>query len=151
MADLFTQRVSISLPERYLLRGRVAGNLIRQLAAPRTDLDVALDANTKGYFSDLADEPSIALLRRGIKPPSNYDQIVRIDEVVPISSIRAVLSRPSVRWQRPAPLEPAKISLQDFSERHKSIRATWNDALSLREEQYEGDRRVITGFRPPQI
>ncbi|MGO4117695.1 DEAD/DEAH box helicase [Rhizobium ruizarguesonis] len=151
MADLFTQRISITLPERYLLRGRVAGNLIRQLAAPRADLDVALDANTKGYFSDVADRPNIALLRRGVNPPSNYDQIVRIDEVVPISSIREVLSRPSVRWQRPAPIEPAKISLEDFSERHKAIGATWNDALSLREEQYEGDRRIVTGFRPPQL
>lgn len=151
MVDLFTERVSITLPERYLLHGRVAENLVRQLDAPRADLHVALDATAKGYFGDVADQPSIALLRRGLKPPSSYDQIVQIDEVVPISSIQEVLSRPTVRWQRPAPLEPAKIFLEDFPERHKTIRATWNDALSLREEEYEGDRRVVMGFRSPQI
>jgi hypothetical protein len=151
LADLFTERVSITLPERYLLRGRVAGNLVRQLSVPQADRDVALDANAKGYFSDVAEQPRIALLRRGLKPPPSYDQIVQIDEVMPISSIQEVLSRPSVRWQRPAPLEPAKISLEDFPERHKAIRATWKDALSLREEEYKGDRRVAMGFRPPQI
>lgn len=151
MVDLFTERVRITLPERYLLRGRVAGNLVRQLDAPRTDLHVALDANAKGYFSDLADQPSIALLRRGLKPPSRYDQIVRIDEVMPISSIQDVLSRPSVRWQKPSLLDPAKISARDFPERHKTIRSTWANALSLREEEYEGERCVVFGFRPPQI
>ncbi len=147
MADLFTERVSIALPERYLLRGRVAGNLVRQLDAPQANRDVALDLNAKGYFSDVVERPSIALLRRGLKPPLNYDQIVRIDEVVPISSIQGVLSRTSVRWLKPVPLEPSKISLEDFAERHKAIRSTWKDALSLREEQYEGDQRVIMGLR----
>lgn len=151
MADLFTQRVSITLPERYLIRGRVAGNLVRQLDSAQTECNVALDANTKGYFSDVVERPNLVLLRRGLKPPSSYDQIVRIDEVAPVSSIQEILSRPSVRWQKPAPLEPTKISLEDFPERHKTIRATWNDALSLREEEYEGDLRVVMGFRPPQI
>lgn len=151
MPDLFTERVSIALPARYSIRGRVAANLVRQLGAPSTSRTVALDANAKGYFGDLADRPSIALVRRGLKPPSNYDHIVRIDEVVPISTVQKVLSRASVRWQKPAPLEPAKISIEVFPELHKAIRASWDDALSLREEEYEGDRRVVLGFRPPQI
>lgn len=112
MADLFTERVSITLPERYFLRGRVAGNLVRQLDVPEADRHVALDAHAKGYFSDVAERSSIVLLRRGLKPPSNYEQIVRIDEVVPISSIQEVLSRTSVRWLKPVPLEPSKISLE---------------------------------------
>lgn len=151
MADLFTERVSITLPERYLLRGRVAGNLIRQLDAPQTNRDVALDHNAKGFFSDKAERPSIVLLRRGLKPPSSYDQIVRIDEVVPISSIQEVLSRISVRWQKPTPLDPGKLSLEEFPKRQKAILSTWKDALSLREEQYEDDQCVVAGFRPPQI
>ncbi|WJI79426.1 MULTISPECIES: DEAD/DEAH box helicase family protein [unclassified Mesorhizobium] len=151
MADLFTERVSITLPKRYLLRGRVAENLVRQLDAPEADRNVALDSNAKGYFSDLAERPSLALLRRGLKRPSSYDQMIRIDEVVPITSIQEVLSRPSVRWEKPAPEEPEKISLEDFAERHKAIQATWTNTLSLREEEYEGDRRIVTGFRPPQI
>lgn len=134
-----------------MLRGRVAGNLVQQLSAPRAEYDVALDVNTKGYFGDVAERPSIALLRRGLKPPPNYDQIVRIDEVVPIPSIQEVLSRSSVRWQKPAPLVPEQISFGEFTERHKAIRATWHEALSLREEEYEGDLCVIKGFRPPQI
>lgn len=90
-------------------------------------------------------------MRRGLKPPSSYDQIIRIDEVAPISSLQKTLSRASVRWQKPSPIEPAKIPVEDFSERHRAIRATWNNALSLREEEYEGERRVAVGFRPPQI
>jgi superfamily II DNA or RNA helicase len=134
-----------------LLRGRVAGNLVRQLDAPQTKRDVSLDHNAKGFFSDMAERPSIVLLRRGLKPPANYDQIVRIDEVVPISSIQEVLSRISVRWQKPTPLDPGNIPLEEFPTRQKAILSTWKDALSLREEQYEGDRCVVVGLRPPQI
>lgn len=151
LADLFTERVSITLPERYFLRGRIAGNVVRQLGAPRTERKLALDYNTKGFFSDVAERPSVALLRRGLKPPRTHDQIVRIDEVVPISSLDEVLSRPSVRWQKPAAREPAEMTLEEFAELHKAIRSTWIDALSLREEQYEDDRPVVSGFRPPQI
>ena len=101
MPDLFTERVSIALPERYFLHGRVAGNLLRQLDEPQSNREISLDLNAKGYFSDVAEQPSIVLLRRGLKPPASYDQIVRIDEVVPISSIQKVLSRTSARWQNP--------------------------------------------------
>ena len=51
----------------------------------------------------------------------------------------------------PKALDPAALSLKDFARRIKAIRESWIDALTLREERYDDDKLITTGFRPPQI
>ncbi|MBB4508076.1 DEAD/DEAH box helicase [Rhizobium leguminosarum] len=152
MSDLFTEKMTVVLPTRYALRGRVAGNLIRHVAHFEEAVELPINSTSRGYFTDASAERQIAFIRRGLKLPTDYEQIIRIDEVAPNATLQDVLVHPSVRWLKPAPFEPKDLDLQSFSQRHSEIRTSWQDALSLREERYDGDDNLIAfGFRPPQI
>lgn len=143
--------MKILFPERYAIRGRVADNLIRQLAAPAEEREVSLNSTPKGYFAEASDMQRPALVRRGIKAPSEYTHVLRVDEVVPMSELPQLLARPSVRWLKPASVEPKTITLSEFRARQAGVRTSWRNVLTLREEQYEDDTLISTGFRPPQI
>ena len=138
LADLFTERLRLTLPERYTIRGRVVGNIVRQLAAPSTERDVELDPTAKGYFGEAADLPRLALVRRGIKVPIGDDEVVRIDEVGPISAIPiacAAVSSLDTTGDRRA----EDHSSREVRHTDAEIRASSQDTLTLREEHYEGD------------
>jgi len=151
LPDLFTERLRLVIPERYDLRGRVADNMIRQLAVAAKEREVSLNATAKGYFGEAADQPRLALVRRGIKVPDGFSQVLRIDEVGRTSALPELLARPSTRWLTPVAFAPKDVALAEFEGRHREIRESWQNALALREEQYDGDTLLACGFRSPQI
>lgn len=151
MADLFTETVTIKLPERFGVAGRVVGNLIRQLEELSEERNYRLTPSSHGHFGELTDDPSLALVRRGVQAPKGYSRVLRIDEVSDAKGIPAIVQRKSTRWLVPKALDAAALDLIEFARRIEVIRKSWIDALTLREERYEDDELVTTGFRPPQI
>jgi hypothetical protein len=63
LPDLFTERIRLVIPQRYALHGRVADNLIRQLAAAAEEREVGLNSTPKGHFGEASDQPRLAVTR----------------------------------------------------------------------------------------
>lgn len=155
MLDLFAHEVRTRIPAEYHWRGRVAGNLVSQLATPSTDRSIRFIERRirerRIYVGDPGDGEKIALLPRSLQKPKDCARAIVVGEVAAYGDIEGALRRDGARWHGSRPQAPGKVTAAACADIHRDIRATWNDALRLMPEKYDEDELVSPGFRPPQI
>lgn len=155
MLDLFAHNLTVDLPPRYRLRGRVAGNRLIQISSPseRCDLRVVPRQARERRFhvGDMTDGRRLAFLARALQVPRDCNDAIIVGDVFDQDSLQDALARPASRWHGERPLDPATLSVDECKELHRSVRRSWEDALRLNAERYEDDELVQTGLRPPQI
>ncbi|MDF2602467.1 MAG: hypothetical protein K0Q54_5290, partial [Methylobacterium brachiatum] len=155
MLDLFAHEVTTRLPAEYHWRGRVAGNLVSQLAVPSTNRSIRFIERRvrerRIYVGDPGDGEKIALLPRSLQKPKDCARAVVVGDIVAYGDIEGALKRDGARWHGSRPQAPGKVTAAACADIHRDIRATWNDALRLLPEKYDEDGLVSPGFRPPQI
>ncbi|WP_438345905.1 DEAD/DEAH box helicase [Methylorubrum populi] len=155
MLDLFAHEVTARLPAEYHWRGRVAGNLVSQLAVPSTDRSIRFIERRvrerRIYVGDPGDGEKIALLPRSLQKPKDCARAVVVGGIAAYGDIEGALKGDGARWHGSRPQAPGKVTAAVCADIHRDIRATWNDALRLLPEKYDEDGLVSPGFRPPQI
>lgn len=157
LQDLFETRRKISVPECRAIDGMVARNRIEQLLHSATTIDVSLvcrpgKSNEKTYVvAEDAKGETIAILPRGVKPPTDCHRAIRVEDASSIDAAVSSLTKLSARWLRPQPAAPKDISVADFASRHRAIRSAWPSPLLPVQEEYDGDLQIKRGLRPPQV
>lgn len=155
MLDLFAHHLTIDLPPRYQLRGRVAGNRVFQLSEPseRCDLRVLPRQVRERRFlvGNKSDGRRLAFLPRSLQIPKDCHDAVIVGDVGSHEDLPGALSRPTSRWHGLRATDPAALPIEECAKLHRSIRGTWENALRLVPERYNGDKLAQTGLRPPQI
>jgi superfamily II DNA or RNA helicase len=155
MLDLFAHNVTIELPSRYHLRGRIAGNRLLQMACPpeRCDLKVApRQIRDRSYLvGEKTDGQRIAFLPRSLQLPKDCHDGVIIGDAGSHDDLFTALKHAKARWHGEKPIDPAALSIEQCQEFHQVVRGSWGNALRLVAERYENEQLVQTGLRPPQI
>jgi superfamily II DNA or RNA helicase len=152
--DLFDRTIAVQLPRRYSAYGRVDGNLTFQVAEAPSSIEVRANLRTwRGNEYPILDLPGgrrIAVTNKSITTPKGFFGAIKVGTTPSIDSLANLLKQRSARWKSPRPLNIADLNPTEIAGIRASVRASWSDALSMREETGE-DATYVPGLRPPQI
>ncbi|RWD62840.1 MAG: DEAD/DEAH box helicase [Mesorhizobium sp.] len=154
--DLFTEEVSLLLPARMAVEGRVLGSTTRQQAEPSIQAICRLKPFTVrrvgGFETTLSNGQTLIILSGKTATKLHADLILLIPDAQHPKEIKEALERGEGRWLRPTPLNPALLSVPDITTRLAAVTMSWDDAFHLREGRAAMDGRpAVPGLRRPQI
>lgn len=154
--DLFTEEVSLLLPARMAVEGRVLGSTTRQQAEPSIQAICRLKPFTVrrvgGFETTLSNGQTLIILSGKTATKLDADLILLVPDARHPKEIKEALERGEGRWLRPTPLNPALVSVPDMTTRLAAVTVSWDDALHLREGRAAADGKpAVPGLRRPQI
>ncbi|WP_206455651.1 DEAD/DEAH box helicase [Aurantimonas marina] len=154
--DLFTEEVSLPLPARMAVEGKVLGSTTRQQAVPSTEAICRLKPFTVrrvgGFETTLSNGQTLIILSGKTATKLDADLILLVPEAQHPKEIKEALERGEGRWLRPTPLNPALVSVPDMTARLAAVTVSWDDAFHLREGRAAVDGKpAVPGLRRPQI
>ncbi|MBD3573030.1 DEAD/DEAH box helicase [Brevundimonas diminuta] len=154
--DLFSEEVSLRLPARLALDGKVLGSSTRQQAVPATEAVCRLKPFTVrrvgGFETILKSGETLKILIAKTATQLESDLVLLVPDALHPKDISAALERGEGRWIRPTPLNPASLSGPEMASRLERVTASWEDALHLREARSATDvKPAAPGLRRPQI
>ena len=154
--DLFTEEVSLLLPARMAVEGKVLGSTTRQQAVPSIEAICRLKPFTVrrvgGFETTLSNGQTLIILSGKTATKLDADLILLVPDAQHPKEIKEALERGEGHWLRPTPLNPALVSVPDMTARLAAVTVSWNDAFHLREGRaaVEG-KPAVPGLRRPQI
>ena len=154
--DLFSEEVSLLLPERLAIRGKVLGSSVRQLAAPAwretCQLRSFSTGRVNGYEARLKSGETLKIVRK--KTTANLDTglVLQIHDAKEPNEIVEALERGKGRWTDQGTIDINELDAGVRNERLARVPSSWENAVHLRESRpaKEGGRSV-RGLRRPQI
>lgn len=154
--DLFSEEVSLRLPARLALDGKVLGSSTRQQAVPATEAVCRLKPFTVrrvgGFETILKSGETLKILSAKTATQLEADLVLLVPDALHPKDIGAALERGEGRWIRPTPLSPASLSGPEMASRLERVTASWEDAFHLREARAATDvKPAAPGLRRPQI
>ncbi|MER2534015.1 MAG: DEAD/DEAH box helicase family protein [Rhizobiaceae bacterium] len=154
--DLFTEEVSLLLPARMAVEGKVLGSTTRQQAVPSIEAICRLKPFTVrrvgGFETTLSSGQTLIILSGKTATKLDADLILLVPDAQHPKEIKEALERGDGRWLRPTPLNPALVSVPDMTARLAAITVSWDDAFHLREGGAAVDGKpAVPGLRRPQI
>lgn len=154
--DLFTEEVSLLLPARMAVEGKVLGSTTRQQAVPSIHAICRLNPFTfrrvGGFETTLSSGQSLKILSGKTATKLDADLVLLVPDAQHPKEIKEALARGDGRWLRPTPLNPALVSVPDMTTRLAAVTVSWDDALHLREGRAAIDGKpAVPGLRRPQI
>ncbi|MER9375456.1 DEAD/DEAH box helicase family protein [Mesorhizobium sp. M0491] len=154
--DLFTEEVSLLLPARMAVEGRVLGSTTRQQAGPSIQAICRLKPFTVrrvgGFETTLSNGQTLIVLSGKTATKLDADLVLLVPDAQHPEEIKAALERGEGRWLRPTPLNPALVSVPDMTTRLAAVTVSWDDAFHLREGRAAADGKpAVPGLRRPQI
>ncbi|MER9349841.1 DEAD/DEAH box helicase family protein [Mesorhizobium sp. M0227] len=154
--DLFTEEVSLLLPARMAVEGRVLGSTTRQQAGPSIQAICRLKPFTVrrvgGFETTLSNGQTLIVLSGKTATKLDADLVLLVPDAQHPEEIKAALERGEGRWLRPTPLNPALVSVPDMTTRLAAVTVSWDDAFHLREGRAAADGKLaVPGLRRPQI
>jgi hypothetical protein len=155
MANLFTVETTLDLPERIAVEGRLGGNSIKRLAAPaqRAKIQVTEEAHRGGKFFRCDGEAgfSFAIVDRATQSMHGCDAVLRVGNISSIDRVNTELTAGRGQWLLPRSRRPGTVTRASAESETAAIPRSWRNAFTLVPEEYEGDRLVRPGLRPPQV
>jgi superfamily II DNA or RNA helicase len=150
MSDLFSVQLSLRLPERVALLGRIGGNLIYRLQHPSIERTVNLtklqNARGRAYWKASTDTgDTLAIVDFDTASLLGTQAFLKVENISSPEAIAAVLERGDAKWILPKPTKPTGTDVE-----RKAVAASWKDKFQLVTEEYDGHTRVRNGLRPPQ-
>ena len=153
---LFSERISLLLPARVAIEGKVLGNPVRQLAAPSRIETCQLQPfsirRISGYEATLTSGETLKVIGARTSTSLDADLVMLVPDVSAPSRIAAALEQGEGRWINDP---PADISTHDRAERISrltSVIASWENAFHLREGRLgENGQSAVPGLRRPQV
>lgn len=154
--DLFAEEVSLRLPARLALDGKVLGSSTRQQAVPATQAICRLKPFTVrrigGFETTLESGETLKILSAKTATKLDADLVLLVPDALHPKDIGEALERGEGRWLRPTPLNPASLSGPEMASRLERVTASWEDAFHLREARPPTDTKpAAPGLRRPQI
>ncbi|ALN72278.1 DEAD/DEAH box helicase [Aureimonas sp. AU20] len=154
--DLFSEEVSLRLPARLAVDGKVMGSSTRQQAVPATEAVCRLKPFTVrrvgGFETILKSGETLKILSAKTATQLEADLVLLVPDALHPKDIGAALERGEGSWIRPTPLNPASLSAPEMASRLERVTASWEDAFHLREAHAATDvKPAAPGLRRPQI
>jgi len=155
-ADLFAERVVLTLPPRFAVQGHVDGNLVEQLSHPAAKTECTLQHFTEkrvwGFEARLPSGELLRVLPKKTAAKISGDLLLLVSDANSPSAIAAALDVGEGTWLRPAPARPADESVTSSAERVQRVVASWRDSFAIREARpAEKGTPSRPGFRKPQV
>jgi superfamily II DNA or RNA helicase len=154
--DLFSEEVSLRLPARWAVDGKILGSLTRQQAVPATEAVCRLRPFTVrrvgGFETILKSGETLKILSAKTATQLDADLVLLVPDALHPKYISEALERGEGRWIRPTPLNPVSLSGPEMVSRLERVTASWEDAFHLREARPATEvKPAAPGLRRPQI
>ena len=154
--DLFNKEVSLLLPPRLAIDGRVLGSPVRQLAVPALRETCRLRPfsirRVNGYEATLKSGETLKIISARTATRLAADLILLVPGASEPTKIAEALELGEGRWVNIAPTDIGALDAAARGERLAVVAASWQDALHLRESRpAENGRPAVRGLRRPQI
>ncbi|MDP3175834.1 MAG: DEAD/DEAH box helicase family protein [Phenylobacterium sp.] len=155
MFDLFSTRAVLRLPERIAVFGRLSGNLVRRLAETERTLEVVASEHTSTHGRSLrctsADGFTFAIVDRDTTSLQGCSAVLRVEDISSVGAVVDQLNSGKGSWILPRPRKPGTGDRAQVAQATNAIALGWKDQLQLVAEDFDGERQVRRGLRPPQI
>ncbi len=154
--DLFNPEVSLLLPPRLAVDGKVLGSPVRQLAVPALRVSCRLQSfsirRVNGYEATLVSGGTLKIISTKTANQLEADLVLLVPGATEPSKIAEALERGEGRWVN---IVPANIGALDTRVRGgllAAVTSSWQEAFHLREGR-SADNGVSAkpGLRRPQI
>jgi type III restriction/modification enzyme restriction subunit len=154
--DLFNQEVSLLLPPRLAIDGKVLGSPVRQLAVPAMREACSLRPfsirRVNGYEATLKSGETLKIISARTATRLNADLVLLVPGASEPSKIAEPLELGEGRWVNNAPIDISALDVATLGERLAAVASSWQDAFHLRESQpAQGSWPAVRGLRRPQI
>ena len=154
--DLFTEDVSLVLPARLAVEGKILGSATRQQAVPAAQTLCRLRPFTVrrvcGFETTLKSGETLKILSAKTATGLDADLVLLVPNAQHPKDIKAALERGEGRWIRPTPFNPTLLGAPEMATRLANVTASWEDAFHLREGRPAADDKpAYPGLRRPQI
>jgi superfamily II DNA or RNA helicase len=153
--DLFNEEVSLLLPPRFAIDGRVLGSPVRQLAVPALRGACRLRPfsvrRVNGYETTLKSGETLKIVNARTATHLAADLVLLVPGGSEPSRIAAALELGEGRWLNIAPIDISTVDCAARGKRLAAVAASWQDAFHLRESRpAENGRPAVRGLRRPQ-
>lgn len=154
--DLFNEEVSLLLPPRLAIDGRVLGSPVRQLAVPALRETCRLRPfsirRVNGYEATLKSGETLRIISARTATRLEADLILLVPGASEPAKIAEALELGEGRWVNIAPTAIGALDAAARGERLAVVAASWQDAFHLRESRpADNGRPAVRGLRRPQI
>lgn len=154
--DLFSEEVSLLLPARLVLEGKILGSAVRQQAVPAAETACRLRPFTvrrvHGFEALLRTGETLKIISAKTAASLDADLVLLVPDAKTPKDIKAALLRGDGCWVGSKPIEPATLSAQDMAGRLAGVLLSWDGAFHLREGRPATDGKpAYAGLRRPQI
>ena len=154
--DLFNEEVSLLLPARLAIDGRVLGSPVRQLAVPALRETCRLRPfsirRVNGYEATLKSGETLMIISARTATRLEADLILLVPGASELAKIAEALELGEGRWVNIALADISALDAAVRGERLATVTTSWQDALRLRESRpADNGRPEVRGLRRPQI
>lgn len=145
--------IAIRLPRQFVLDGKIAENVVRQLRRDEVPLSTAATSYSRdgirGQLLTWGQNTSTLIVPRTVEVPPGINEVLRTPNgAIPIDGLSPDTSRARTFWVSPAPRDLIDIEDDEWDQLASSIRDSWQGRFFFRQERrHDG----TTGLRPPQI
>lgn len=155
-AGLFDEEVSLLLPPRFAIDGKILGSPVRQLDVPATREICRLRPfsirRVSGYETTLQTGETLKIVSSKTVTKLGADLVLLVPNVTQPKAIASALEAGEGRWVNITPATMASLDDKDRAEHLSSVPSSWQDALHLREGSAPADDSPAKpGLRKPQI
>jgi len=154
--DLFNPEVSLLLPSRLAVDGKVLGSLVRQLAVPALRVSCRLRSfsirRVSGYEATLKSGETIKIVSVKTTTRLHADLVLLVPGAMEPSKIAEALELGEGRWMNIVPTNIDALDANERAERLAAVSSSWQGAFHLREgRSADNGQAVEPGLRRPQI
>lgn len=154
--DLFNEEVSLLLPPRFAIDGKVLDSPVRQLAVPALRLACRLQPfsirRVNGYEATLKSGEKLRIISAKTATQLDADLVLLVPGATEPSKIAEALELDEGRWVNVTPTNIGSLDAAARTERLKTVSTSWQDSFHLREgRSAENGQPAAPGLRRPQI
>ncbi|MGY4573729.1 DEAD/DEAH box helicase family protein [Bradyrhizobium sp. USDA 3256] len=154
--DLFNDAVSLLLPARLAIDGKVLGSSVRQLTVPALREVCRLRSfsvrRVNGYEATLSSGETLKIISSRTATKLDADLVLLVPGASEPRKIAEALELGEGRWMNVVPTDIGGLDVVARSERLAAVSDSWQDAFHLRESRpAENGRAAVRGLRRPQI
>jgi len=154
--DLFNETVSLTLPPRFAVQGKVLGSSVRQLLNPESCESCSLRPfsiqRVNGYETILSSGETLKIINTRTSTQLDSDLVLLVPGESKPSKIAEALEQGEGRWISPKPVNINTLDASGLDQCRSAVITSWRDTFHLRESRPStGSQPVKRGLRRPQI
>ncbi|MYE03088.1 MAG: DEAD/DEAH box helicase, partial [Alphaproteobacteria bacterium] len=154
--DLFDEEVSLLLPSRLAILGKVLDSPVRQQSAAAFRETCRLrrfsTRRVNGHETTLKSGETLKIISAKTVTQLDCDLVLLVQGASEPATIADALERGEGRWTNVAPIDIGELDAAARNERLAAIVASWQEAFHLRQSRpAENGRPAVLGLRRPQI